>query len=102
MVLFQGAMPTMLTRVSPGDAALGLAVTVLELNPWVAEGIKCIPGVACQKRPQREGTKGVAQRRGIVELVCNKRHNVKRVQCSGCCAAFVNLVLFCPDRKSVV
>lgn len=96
MVLFQSAMPTVPTRVSPGDTALALAVTFLELKPWVAEGMKCIPGVASQRRPQNEGTKGVAQRRSIAELMCNKRHNVTRVQCSGCCAALVNLVLFGP------
>lgn len=64
-VVFQRAVPT---GVYPGDAALALAVTFLELNPWMSEGMKCIPGVASQKKiPQTEGIKGVAQRGGIAE-----------------------------------
>lgn len=30
----------------PCDATLALAVMFLDLNPWVAEGMKCIPALA--------------------------------------------------------
>lgn len=38
------------TQVYPGHATLALAVMFLDLNPWVAEGMKGIAVLASQRR----------------------------------------------------
>lgn len=87
-----------LTRVCPGDATLPLAVTFLYLNPWVAEGMTRIATMASQRRKyhRARGLRGWLGKQELLNGCVTRNPHVIRVQCSGCCAVLVYLVLLCP------